>query len=157
MPIVRRRCVACRHAFELLSSHGGILSALDRPDIDDLSCPKCGHAEAVAIVSAGFERDRNVYPYFDESLGREILSRRHRDEVCRELGVVAVDGALPELVEKRQSRERDQLEADERVWKEYQRELATRPELREAQARYKERVGSLRSVDELQGPLWRQA
>jgi hypothetical protein len=56
------------------------------------------------------------FPYFDRGLGREITSASHRDEVCKELGVVPVDGNVDfsdEMAEyQKKVREEDAIVAD---------------------------------------------
>jgi hypothetical protein len=74
MPIVRRRCVTCTERFELLS-YNGHLSALDHPDLDRLTCPKCGGRGEAIIAPTG--RDTMEYPYYDRGLGTVVKDRKH--------------------------------------------------------------------------------
>lgn len=111
MPILARACAGCGHRFDVLSM-GGVETNLDRDDdCFNLSCTRCGGAELVALVAGvaanGLETAVTKYPYFDRGLGRTVKSARHRTQICRELGVVPLDGETlgdaEDIAEKRKS------------------------------------------------------
>lgn len=104
MPILTRRCPS-GHEWNLLDFKG--LSNLDRPDIDNLTCPQCDEVgESVIALGMGIELGGSAgagrdYPYFDRALtdpdthwpGVWVQSAQHRRQLCKRLGVAPLDGA----------------------------------------------------------------
>lgn len=128
MPRIQTRRCSCGKSYDLLEHPPGQWSALDRPDIDDLSCPGCGKLEHEVVIgmasgiqlggSAGVSK---LYPYFDRALGCEVRDHQHRqwllkhepDGTPREFPLVAVEGDFDELAELKRKRALDREVAEE--------------------------------------------
>lgn len=122
MPRIQTRRCGCGRSYDLLEHPPGEWSALDRKDIDDLSCPGCGASEheivigtATGIQLGGDAGVSKIYPYFDRSLGVEVRSHQHRqwlmknepDGTPRQFPLVPVEGDFDELAELRRKRALD--------------------------------------------------
>ncbi|MCP4307310.1 MAG: hypothetical protein GY788_21060 [bacterium] len=77
----------------------GEFSALDREDFENLSCPACDGLEfslvpsaSIAIDTGGEHGVGRIYPYYDNGLCCEVRSKKHRAALCRQRGIVPVDG-----------------------------------------------------------------
>jgi hypothetical protein len=156
MPIRVRRCV-CGREYEILD-HGGSMTALSREDIENLSCPDCDGAEFVALVSVGTGIELGdvagvgrvcPYPYFDRGLHRTITSAAHRRQVCRELGVVPVEGNVGGLVDRELSRQESLAERAEAAYKEQEARDAADPAVRRANAQFAEMMSSVKNPFDL--------
>jgi predicted nucleic acid-binding Zn ribbon protein len=104
MPILSRACNACGHRYDLLSSHGGQLTSLDREDIEDISCPECGSDDrrkvvgvALAIETGGEHGVGKRYPFYSFSFGCEVRSKAHHQALMRHHDV---HEATPDDVER---------------------------------------------------------
>lgn len=94
MPVSDRKCVECGRLYDVLVMGSREVSLTD--GFDGTGCPTCGCPQFVkSIVPAQPLPPRAAsavsYPYFDRGLGQVIESGRHRDRVCKALGVVPVD------------------------------------------------------------------
>lgn len=77
------RCNACGHRFE------DVVPCTQR---NDVPCEKCG-APTTLLVNVQTDRfSQNLYPYFDRGLGMVLESKAHRARVCKERGLIPVDG-----------------------------------------------------------------
>lgn len=65
---------------------------LQLSEIPELRCPECGGEVKIKIGAHTDRFSQNLYPYFDRGLGCVLHSKKERDEVCRRLGVIPVDG-----------------------------------------------------------------
>lgn len=131
MAISYRRCSVCSREYALLFAKGEY-SALDRDDIDNLSCPACDSKEYQGVIKSGTGIKLGgaagvgrVYPYFDRALGVEVQSDTHRRQLCRERGLIPTDGDL-DLAAIAREDER-QAEEDEKVYNEYIDEMTRGP------------------------------
>lgn len=58
-------------------------------------CDECGSSDVkVLFPRAAIDRFSERFPYFDRGLGVMLRSKAHRREVCRQRGVIPVDGDL---------------------------------------------------------------
>jgi len=98
--ITTRECSACKTKYDLFE-HMGEWGNLDQPDgkEDDLSCPKCAGTEYRSIVALGrgieLGDEAGVgkhYPRYDRGLQCIVKSAAHRRQLCKERGLVPVDG-----------------------------------------------------------------
>lgn len=128
MPLLRSRRCVCGTEYDVLEIRG-VPGSIDRDDDRDI-CPKCDSSEYVSIVKVGRGIDLPTnYPYFDQGLGCEVRSSAHRRQLCRERGLVPLDGANPEFDRRSAAdREDDELEAG---YNDYVRRLDEAPEFRE--------------------------
>lgn len=62
-------------------------------DPPEYRCEKCGGPTTLGDL-AMIDRFSERFPYFDRGLGCWVTSKQHRLEVCRQQGVVPVDGDL---------------------------------------------------------------
>lgn len=66
---------------------------------EDVGPRPCTYCSGTMILNYGgwsidrFGEDTN-WPYFDRGLGRMLHSKKHREEVCKEMGVVPIDGDI---------------------------------------------------------------
>ena len=65
------------------------------------------------------------FPYFDRGLGREITSATHRDEVCKELGVVPIDGDIDNSNEMSEYKKR--VESEDAIVEDMRDRIANHP------------------------------
>lgn len=159
MPLLHRRCTACERTFNLLSAQRGgtferrrgrwsrvggeeVLTATEGDDETFLGCPGCGGLEVEALVGGavgvelgGAGGAGRFYPYFDPQLGRQIDSAQHRRQVCKELGLVPMEGGMEGAVEEKIRSDNAHNERSEREWAEYQAHCADDPEIRRVQDR----------------------
>ena len=117
MPIFERRCT-CGRVYEVMTWKGEY-SALDREDINDLSCPACDGLEftlvpsaSIAIETGGEHGVGRIYPYYDNGLCMHVRSKKHRAQIMKQRGIVAVDGDVDlESDVSRQIRENEAIMA----------------------------------------------
>lgn len=128
MALIRSRRCACGTEYDVLEQRG-IVVGIDRAD-DQPVCPKCEGTTFVSIVKAGRGIDLPTnYPYFDQGLGCEVRSSAHRKQLCKERGLIPLDGADPGMERRTDAdREDDDLEAG---YNDYVRRLDEAPEFRE--------------------------
>lgn len=56
-------------------------------------CEECESLDFDILISVpNIDRFDERFPYFDRGLGVTLQSKKHRDEVCKERGVVPIDG-----------------------------------------------------------------
>ena len=144
--IQTRRCV-CTRRYEILVDARRGDSALDRADIDDLSCPDCGSLEPT--VQFGAASTVKGYPYFDTELGLEIQSPGHRARVLKERGLVALDGELANVLERQHAEQRRQQEDHDRQWAEHEAMCEADPDVRRMRDRFAEIAATTRDPDEV--------
>lgn len=96
MPIVTRKCERCEDRYDVLLIGGRVIGNLSRPDGDEdkLGCPRCDFAEYENVVSSTTGVVSDEYPRFDRGLKLMLTSEKHRQQVCKERGLVAVDGEV---------------------------------------------------------------
>tara|TARA_A100001515_G_scaffold63027_1_gene49849 strand:- start:3427 stop:4080 length:654 start_codon:yes stop_codon:yes gene_type:complete len=87
----RFECKSCGHSAEI---------NIIRDDLtENLNPRQCPHCTGPMHFNYGgwsidrFGEDTN-WPYFDRGLGRMLHSKKHRQEVMKEMGVVAIDGDI---------------------------------------------------------------
>lgn len=77
----------CRHEFDEINDFTiGEKPETPRP------CPRCGEPSPMGINMPHEDGTLRMYPYFDRGLGRVLESPQHRRQVCKEMGVIPVDG-----------------------------------------------------------------
>jgi len=91
MKMRRFQCEGCGHTAEI---------NIIREDLsENLNPRECPHCESAMHFNYGgwsidrFGEDTN-WPYYDRGLGRMLHSKKHREEVCKEMGVVPIDGDI---------------------------------------------------------------
>lgn len=97
MPLLRqRRCKACETEYEVLESKGQVIGM---GDDDCPDCPQCGGSEYEGLIGAPLGIDLGDeasvgrhYPRWDSGLGCMVNSAKHRRQLCKERGLVPVDG-----------------------------------------------------------------
>lgn len=117
------RCTACNHDYFDALSAGEAIPA----------CPKCG---AEGKEKAGFPSAEGMkaYPRFDRGLGCVINSPAHRAAICKERGLIPVDGDWD--IDAYLRKEHEKADAHNKAYAEYCDKLDNAPEfasLREAQ------------------------
>ena len=133
MPILRRRCAECGREYELLRI-GRSISALDRDDIEDLSCPTCSSLSCGNVIGAvtgtglgGEAGHGRFFPRWDNGLGCRVSSNAHRKRIMKERGLIAYDGGDIDYERiGRQQRERRQKVRDD--YQQVQDDYDNRPE-----------------------------
>ena len=80
-------------------------------------CESCESADIDLLVSApNIDRFSERFPYFDRGLGMMLTSKNHRKQVCKEKGVVPVDGDIDFSTDcgkiERKNAEEDKIVAD---------------------------------------------
>ena len=104
MPLARsRQCLDCDTKYDVIDfpKRGEILSYWPhRPD-DLPICPACDGANFRSLIGIPLGVDLGdvagvgkLYPYFDRALNCYIRNKNHRKQVCKEKGMVPVDGDL---------------------------------------------------------------
>lgn len=78
-------------------------------------CEKCGGTGAVSD-RVFIDRFSERFPYFDRGLGCVVTSKAHRLEVCRQQGVLPIDGDVD--LEGAHRRRRAQMEREEAEYRE---------------------------------------
>ena len=64
-------------------------------DKDAAECEYCGSKNLeIEVPIPSIDRFGERFPYFDRGLGRMLHSKAHRRKVCKELGVVPIDGDM---------------------------------------------------------------
>lgn len=96
MPIVTRKCERCGERYDVLIVGGRVIGNLSRSDGDEdnLRCVVCNGDEFSNIVSGATGVVSDRYPRFDRGLKMWLTSERHRLQVCKERGLVPVDGEV---------------------------------------------------------------
>lgn len=62
-------------------------------DLTAARCDACGSDNLeLKLVAPAIDRFSERFPYFDKGLGVMLTSKRHRREVMKQMGVIAVDG-----------------------------------------------------------------
>lgn len=93
-------CNACEHGFyEALTSEEPLPP-----------CPKCGSADVREKIGVpGADWSNRAYPYYDRGLGMVLNSPGHRAQVCKERGIIPVDGDYDEdkYISKLENRDAD--------------------------------------------------
>ena len=92
--IEKRRCVSCDVQYEVVIVRGEAVCM--EADDNRSGCPRCAGAEFDRNVffDAPLPIELNGYPYFDRGLGMRIESAKHRRQVCKERGLVPLDGTF---------------------------------------------------------------
>jgi len=97
-------------------------------------CPDCKGVMILQFNGWSIDRfgeDTN-WPYYDRGLGRMLHSKKHREEVCKEMGVVPIDGDID------YSSDYNKLEAkiaeENKIVEDYQEQVENSP----AYAEYRE-------------------
>lgn len=81
------RCEACARTFtDLVDFRAGETHKTAKP------CPTCGAACVQTFTSAHVDGTIKMYPYYDKGLDCEVTSAQHRRDICKERGLVAVEG-----------------------------------------------------------------
>lgn len=85
-PLIVRdfKCDACGHIEED--------EVLRWDEAESYRCVKCGGKTSIVPGSTTDLFSQNLYPYFDRGLGCLIKSKRHRDQICKERGLIPIDG-----------------------------------------------------------------
>ena len=107
------RCRQCGHedvSYGFIKGDDFLLDTFD-------PCERCESADLNFLLSVpNIDRFGERFPYFDRGLGRVVTSKNHRLEVCKELGVVPVDGDIDYSTEygklERKHQEEDKIVAD---------------------------------------------
>ena len=104
------RCKVCRHEGETYGYIKGDEFLMETFD----PCEGCGSLELDFLLSVPAIEDTERYPYYDRGLGMMLESKAHRRKVCKEKGVVPVDGAI-DFSDEYGKLERKQAEEDKIV------------------------------------------
>jgi hypothetical protein len=125
----RFRCKGCNAARDV-----NVINKNYEVDESPRPCPECDGQ--MVLHYGGWSIDRfgedTNWPYFDRGLGKMLHSKKHREEVCREMGVVPIDGDID------YSSDYNKLEAkiaaEDKIVEDYQEQVDTSP----AYAEYRE-------------------
>ena len=128
MPTIRgRRCSLCNREYDVLWWPDGTAAAFGHDDGKlDERCPYCLSDKYESLVATANPAGVKGYPYFDRGLGCEVESPAHRRRLCKEKGLVPVDGDFDEDASIRKMN----VEEDKhlRVYDEYKDRLDNSPE-----------------------------
>lgn len=81
------RCAACDHDFIEIND----FTAQENPETPR-PCPKCGVPAPMSLTMSHVDGTMRMYPYFDRGLDCMVESAQHRRAICKERGLVAVEG-----------------------------------------------------------------
>ena len=84
------RCLDCQNEGETYGYIVGDNFIMDTFD----PCEECGGLNLTFLLSVPSIEDTERYPYFDRGLGMMLESKAHRRKVCKDRGVVPVDGDI---------------------------------------------------------------
>lgn len=125
MPRIQtRKCSDCDKQYDLLwtRTRDGVeeASALDRADIDDLTCPACASTEFTIVIGVATGIDLGgdggagkLYPYYDRALQVRFESAQHRRRYLKQHNIVALEGGFePEKLFSDMRSQRDAAEAE---------------------------------------------
>jgi len=123
------RLCKCGEIYEILTHRGEAVNMDD--EAEGVLCPKCGSEEFAVQVGAGTGINlgdeggySKHYPYFDRALNCRVSSAAHRKKLCKERGLIPVDGDM-EIENKEETVWR---EGAERKWKDLQDRYDNHPD-----------------------------
>ena len=99
MAIIQSRECSCGNQYDVLTVRGQTMS-IDREDDED-TCPKCDSGDFTLLVRVGsgielggVSSAGKIYPYYDRGLGCMVNDKHHRKQICKQRGLVPVDGDI---------------------------------------------------------------
>jgi len=101
------RCRTCGHkdvSYGFIKGDDFLLETFD-------PCERCESTDLDFLLSVpNIDRFDERFPYYDRGLGRMLTSKKHRMEVCKELGVVPIDGDIDHSTEYNQAKRKNEEE-----------------------------------------------
>ena len=111
------KCLSCDTHFEFTK---------DTRKSETVVCPSCESQEVKLIPGLhGIDRFSERFPYYDRGLGMVLESKSHRRRICKERGLIPVDGDFDPNDMNAEARGR--MEEDRRIMEKLQHDMKHHP------------------------------